>query len=290
MRRNLLLIILMVMTFVCSYSQQNQKPKSSFSNSGESSFTIIDRDSDSIYTYKIVETDYKLVYIALNDSSKLNYYFAKYTTTSESNTNSENQNREIEIEVHPLDNPERIDFKLKEACDDIILGTEIFTTKEDACCGGEDKLAIYDYNKKLIIKGNEKIISGSIPNSPLKIYIAWENEDSDETTLGTLHYSYNSKDKYDIKVKGILPSDSSTLRTPEISIITSNSKDEFNNETNEYTLWSLNGCNSKALVNNITIQIVFDCDYKHKKITLSFPIIKGKPFGKEDRQQIVFLK
>jgi hypothetical protein len=285
-----LLIILMVMTFVCSYSQQNQKTKSFFSNSGESSFTIIDRDSDSIYTYKIVETDYKLVYIALNDSSKLNYYFAKYTTTSESNTNSENENREIEIEVHPLDNPERIDFKLKESCDDIVLGTETFTTKEYACCGGEDKQSIYDYNKKLIIKGNEKIISGGVPNSRLKIYIAWENDDSDETTIGTLHYSYNSTDKYDIKVKGILPSDSCTLRTPEISIITSNSKDEFNNETNEYTLWSLNGCNSKASVNNITIQIVFDCDYKQKKITLSVPIIKGKPFGKEYRQQIVFLK
>lgn len=259
-----------------------------YSDYGQSTFILTSGDSISGYEFQTVETNYKLVYIALHDYRSLKHYFAKYTTNSKTCIGCEGQERTIRVGLNSFDNPQKTELTIEQDCDDLTLDVRNYKTAKYGCCANEDQLAIYDYNNKLIIEGDSKILLGEIPNSRISFYVAFKNEYRDTTYLGTLYYCYDSSVRYSIKIESKpLPSDSCSPFSPDILIHSNNAIDKFNKENNEYSLWSLNHIKSKDQINNLTLKVAYWCDSELNIDTLKIPIINGKPFGKDDRNQII---
>lgn len=259
-----------------------------YSDSDQSTFKITSGDSISGYDFQTVETNYKLVYIAPHNYNSLKHYFAKYTTISKTCTGCEGQERMIKVGLNSFDNPQKTELTIQQDCDELTLAPRTYKTAKFGCCGAEDQLAIYDYNNKLIIEGDSKILLGEIPNSRLNFYVAFKNEYLDSTYLGTLYFCYSSSDRYTIKIESKpLPSDSCSPFSPDILIHSANVIDKFNKENNEYSFWSLNHIKSKDQINDLTLKVAYWCDSELNLDTLKIPIINGKPFGKDDRNQII---
>ena len=149
---------------------------------------------------------------------------------------------------------------------------------------------IFNYENKQIIEGDDKIVTGSIPNSDLKIYVGFTQETNDSTVLGTLYYTtYHPKkvlESFAIKIKS-KPSNVRKCETywPKISLHTNKAIDKFDAYENEYTLWSLDKVESEDLIDNLTITFSIECTEKQDFKFLHIPIINGKPFGKDDKIQ-----
>lgn len=300
MKRLFLLTIYAVQLYSCADKHHHDKQynvssdskadtsKIIYADSGQSTFEILAGDTNSGYDFKTVETTYKLVFIAPHGYSNLKHYFAKYTTTSKTCTGCEGQERNIKVELNSFDNPQKTELTIEQDCDDLTLDVLTYRTAKYGCCGAEDELAIYDYDSKLIVEGDSKILLGEIPNSHLKLYVAYKQEYKDTTTLGTLYYCYNSSDRYSIKIKSNpLPSDSCSPFSPDIFIYSPSADDKFRKDNNEYSFWSLNKIENKNKINNLTLKIAYWCDSALHLDTLAIPIVNGRPFGKEDRQQII---
>ncbi|HWW41410.1 hypothetical protein [Pedobacter sp.] len=262
--------------------------KNVYADSGQSSFSILTGDSSTGgYDIKTVETTYKVVFIASHSDKNFKHYFAKYTTTSKTCTGCEEQQRNIHVELGAFDNPQKTAFIIDRDCDDLTLDGMTYKTVKYGCCGAEDKLQIFDYGNKSIIEGDSKIITGLIPNSSLKFYVAFKPDYKDTTTLGTLYYAYNSSDSYAIKIKSkLLSSEDCFIPSSNVIIYSANSHDKLL-ENNEYEFWSLNNIKTEDLINNITLKFSCACYSDVSKDTLEIPIINGKPFGKDERQQVL---
>lgn len=301
MTRILHLTIIAVFFCACSNRQEQNKAVISassdskndtsnilYGDSGQSKFIITAGDANSGYDFQTVETNYKLSFIALSGGySDLKHYFAKYTTISKTCTGCEGQERKIKVELHPFDNPKQTDLIIEKDCDDLTLDVHTYKTVKYGCCGAENELAIYDYQNKLIIEGDEKILLVNIPNSKINLFVAWKNYDKDTTIRGTLYFCYNSTDRYAVKIKNDVRSDNCTDISPDILIHTANTHDTYNKYNNEYHLWSLDKIDNKNQINNIQLKIAFDCDNATSLDTLKIPIINGKPFGKNERVQMI---
>ena len=289
-----LFIIVPILLASCHEGSQNKNifigitnkkfEKIVYTDSTKSSFISSDSTSNG-YTYKKIETAYKILFITPHPNSNLKHYVAKYITTTEASTNNEGQQRNIKIEIRPLDNPDKIEFTIQKDCDEIILNDDTYKTLNFGCCGAEDQIQLYDYDNKLIIEGDAKILIGEIPTSRIKIFVAYKNETRDSAFFGTLFYCYNSSDKYSIRIKGSLPSEKCSPFTPNIYMATSSSEDKFNKESNEYSFWSLNNAKNKNQINRLSLKIAFDCDNDLHLDTISIPIINGLPFGKNVKNQ-----
>lgn len=262
-----------------------------YADSGQSTFIITTGDRNIGYDFQTVETNYRRVYIALHGWGSLKHYFAKYTTTSKTSAGLEGQDRTIKVDLHPFDNPNKTELTIEHSCDDLTLNVATYQTVKYGCCGAEDELAIYDYDKKLIIEGDSKILLGEIPNSPVRMFVAYKKEYKDSTTLGTLYYCYSSSDRYTIKIKpNALSCGSHSPFSPNIFIYSTNPDDKFSEDKNEYSFWSLNDIENKNQVNNLTLKIAYECDEHPNRDTIAIPIINGKPFGKDDRNQIIMYR
>jgi len=175
---------------------------------------------------------------------------------------------------------------IKKECDNLSFENDHFKTVKYGCCGGDDAFAVYDFRSDLIIKGDVKIIKASIPNSEINFFASYKDNDDDSSFMGTVFYSFNNIDKYQIKISKTktLPFDCE-YRVPDIFIFSSDSNDKFRQDNNEYTLWSLNKIHSKSQINNISLKVVFECNAYPKNDTIIIPIINGKPFGKDAKIQ-----
>jgi hypothetical protein len=265
-------------------SEQPDTTKSIYSDSGLSRFEILSGDDATGYDFKTVETNYKLVYLDLDGDLK--HYFAKYVTTTRTCTGCEEPQRNIEVKLNSFDNPATTVRTINHDCDDLILDVDTYKTIDYGCCGGEDQLEIYSYDRKSIIEGDSKITVGSIPNSDVRLFIAYKRETNDTTTLGTLYLSYSASDRYAIKIKSKpLPEDLCSLFTPDISVQTRDSRDNYFETKNEYTFWSLDKISNQVEVNGLTIRITYDCESKSNLAPIEIPIIGGKPFGRNARDQ-----
>ncbi len=265
--------------------------KNIYSDVGQSSFAIVSRDTDSGYDFKMVEVNYKIAFIDPKGNKDFNNYFAKYTTTTKSCTGCEEDERSIKVELNTFDNPKTTVVTLEQKCDELTLDAQTYKTVKYGCCGAEDQIGIYDYANKLIAEGDSKIVIGDIPNSSLKMYVGYKQETKDSTFLGTIFFSYNSMDRYSIRIKSNpLPEDLCNPYSPDMVIYSSNPKDEYNKEAHEYTFWSLDKLDDQSKINNLTLKVHFDCEASYKIDKIEIPIIKGKPNGKDDRNQIVTLK
>jgi hypothetical protein len=179
---------------------------------------------------------------------------------------------------------------IERKCDDITFDVNTYKTTTYGCCGGQDKVEIYNYNNKQIIASDDKVIFAELPNSKISIYLGFQQELKDSTILGTLYYAYDSSDRYAIKIKSTpLPSDDCSPYAPELSIHSSSPKDKINKENNEYTLWSLDGAKDKNQINNLSLIVTFECEARLHIPKINIPIIHGLPFGKDEKnQEIVF--
>jgi len=262
-----------------------------YSDDGKAGFQITSIDSSNGYYFKTTETTYKVAFVALRDYSDLKHYIAKYTTDTKSCTGCEVQDRTIKVELKTFDHPDKTELTIQQECDELKLDVHDYKTARFGCCGAEDDLAIYDYNNKLIIRGDATIIHGDIPNSQVSFYVSYKPEYKDSTILGVLYLSYSSTDQYSITIKSKpLPEDYCSLFSPDVILESTDPDDKFEEETNEYTLWSLDEIKSANEINHLTLKVMYECDSKLHLQPLLIPIIHGKPFGKEERNQSVVFK
>lgn len=257
----------------------------SFSDTGESSFQLIKHDDETGYQYKSTEVNYKTVNINPFHAADGEYFIAKYTSLTSAATSKENMDKTIEVELRSMKNPDKTVLKIKQVCDDLTLEQDCYKTVKYGCCGAEDQIKLYNYDNKLIIEGTAQIIKGVIPNTDFNFYVAYKaNQDS--SSLGTIYYSYNSSESYEIKIKAD-PSVSKNCGnfSPNISVYSANSRDKFLKGDNEYQLWSLDGIKSKNEINNISLKVVFECADDCKFNIIVIPITNGKPFWKDEKIQ-----
>lgn len=290
MRRQLTILILLFGLFSCSTKDNSEKgvklDSLSFNDKDFSSIELFPIDSFSGNKFKIKEINYNIVYLDFYGDKDASRFIAKKTTTTEAHTGMEGQNRSIQIDLLPLDNPSKTALTIKHDCDDITLDFNNYKTVKYGCCGGENEYELYDYNNKLILEGNEQIILTRIPNARRNFYVSFKPEYRDTTILGRLHFSYSSSDNYQIVIKSNpLPSEQCSPFSPQLFIKTNDKQDRYISATNEFEIWSLNNIKDKEDINGINLQIVFDCDPELKLDTINIPIIKGKPFGKDDKIQ-----
>ncbi|MBI3481549.1 MAG: hypothetical protein HY015_00970, partial [Bacteroidetes bacterium] len=183
-------------------------------------------------------------------------------------------------ELNSLEQPERPKIVIEESCHEINFFEDYYETVKWGCCGAENQLEFYDYDKKLIIEGTSTITKCRIPNSHLRFFASID---------GGIRLSFSSSDQYLIQI--ISPpnfQDENCGPIPtDIIFESADSKDKYDQTNNEYEFWSLNGVKEKERINNLTIKVKWTCADVSEPIMI--PIINGKPFGKDERVQSVSL-
>lgn len=290
-------IIALLLSSCSDKPQQEQAPDNGnredsttnkYTDSGQSTFSILAIDSNSGYEFKTVETNYKTAYIDPDGDKNFDHYIAKYTTTTKSCTGCEQQERIVHVELTSFKEPHKNILTIEQKCDELALDATTYNTIKYGCCGAENQLAIYNYGNKLIAEGDAKITIGDIPNSPIKIYAGYTQEIKDSTIIGTIHFSYNSDDRYAIRIQSNqLPLDECNIYSPTIRLQSRNPRDKFDKEENEFTFWSLDKLDDTKKINQLSLKVDFECEPSLKVKALEIPIINGKPFGKDDRVQLI---
>jgi hypothetical protein len=258
-----------------------------FSDDGVSSFYIFSGND-----YKTVEVNYKVVYIIPDGYKKLGNYIAKYTTTTKVKWGEEGQDRNIKVELYDFENPSKLVMKIDKNCDELNLLIETYKTTIYGCCGAEENYEIFDYKHKSIIRADNQIILGEIPNPRIRFYVGFEQDFVDTLSLGLLNYSYNSNEKFTIKIRTRRNLEKDFLPfSPDIEILGGNDDKKSSEQSlAKYTFWSLNNkIRDKNSINNLTIRLTFPCENEAINNVIDIPIINGKPFGKEETTQEIYI-
>ncbi len=258
-----------------------------YEHSEPASFQLLKKDSTQGWQYRTDETTYKVVYVAL-EGKDTQHYIAKYRTLTDGATGLESQTRSIQISLSSLDNPGKTLLTAKHDCDELTLNARNFQTVKHGCCGSLDEVKLYDYQNRLIIEGDSKLIPAEVPNQ-FTFYLSFQAGGPDTTTIGTVHLSYSSAETYHIQVKASKPaSENCGPVVPALSLRSTSKKDSYNEGLSQYDLWSLEHSTSPEQVNGLTIRANFDCDPAIGLIEI--PIINGRPFGKADKNQVYWVK
>lgn len=77
---------------------------------------------------------------------------------------------------------------------------------------------------------------------------------------------------------------------PTILFQTNNPSDKFDANENVYTLWSFDQIDNEYLIDNLIVKFKLDCLENKDFKFLNIPIIKGKPFGKDDKIQEITIE
>ncbi|MBN8824864.1 MULTISPECIES: hypothetical protein [unclassified Spirosoma] len=260
---------------------------STYEDTETSSFQLLKKDSTQGWQYRTDETTYKVVYIALAGKDT-QHYIARYRTITNGATGLEGQTRSIQVSLSSLENPAKTRLKAKHDCDELTLNARNFQTVKHGCCGSLDQVKLYDYQNRLIIEGDSKIIPAEVPNQ-FTFYLSFQAGGSDKTTIGTVHLSYGSNEAYHIQIKSPKPaSENCGPVVPALTLRSASKKDSYNEGLNQYDLWSLEHSTSPSQLNNLTIRANFDCDPSLGLIDI--PIIKGRPFGKAETNQVYWIQ
>ena len=310
MNSKLIFFFLSVQILFCVGAQSQQKKIIKSKNADE--IILSDRTTSTIqifkersnngntgWYYKSSETHYDVIFNMGNPFGKIfndvplaldkdegDYYLSKFTTIIRKYQGSENDEKTIKVEITPLRKPYHKPLVIKKKCGGLALEDGYYKTVNYECCGGDDEYALYDFQNNLIIEGDVKVIIATIPNSKIKFFTGYKSNENDTSFMGTVFYSYNGTDKYQIRLNktSVLPS-SCGYRVPEVFISSSGGNDQVNQNKNEYTLWSLNKISNKKEINNISLEIAFECNEFSKNDTITIPIVNGMPFGKDNKIQ-----
>jgi len=264
----------------------NKKTQNAFfSDESTSSFYVISGNKEKGYVYQTVEINYAVLY-NIPDGYK-GYNVAKYIMTTTMDQAVEFPERNIKVEIYPFENPSKLIMKIDKDCDRIDLLDNTYKTTINGCCGNENVYEIFDYKHKSIIKTERRIVIGNFYNSKISFYVGFEKENED--SLGTLKYSYNSKEKYTIKMRTKQDYDY-IYYFPDIEILSDNENDKFSKSDYGYTFFSPRKISDKNSINNLTIRLIFSCENGENDIVVDIPIINGKPFRKEDKIQELYIE
>ena len=273
----------------------NQKTNNAFFfDESLSSFYVLSRDKNTGYDYETVEINYKVVFIIPDGYKELENYIAKYITRSKTCTGCEGQERNIKVELYSFDAPNRLVMKIDKNCDELTLFTSTYKTTIYGCCASENIYEIFNYKHKSIIQADNQIITGDIPNSKIKLYFGFTKDINDTLCLGSLNYSYNSDDKYTIRILTEKKLENTFLPfSPEIEILGGNNDRKHSDLMSgivRYTFWSLNKISNKNSINNLTIRLTFPYDSGTVNNVIDIPIVNGKLFGKDERIQEIYIE
>jgi len=288
MKPIVLIVLLIISQAAILYSQTNGKDNRqpyAYSDSSKSSISIVKIDTGNYanqYQYLIKESMYHIDY--LYKDGKLNHFIAKETTTTLSYSGTEGQQSHISINLIPLDNTTIESFAISKDCDGIDLRTDYYKTVDYGCCGGENLIRYYSYDKqKILCEGSNELRSYEIPNAHITCYIGFKTNDTKDSTLtGFLTIGYNTGAVF--KVALYEYNQKHSPFAPKITIVTGNPKDElFDKVDTPSRIWSLDGIGSISQINHITILLAFETELT--PFVVKIPIINGKPFGKSDEVQ-----
>ena len=254
---------------------------------GQSSI-VINNSGDSSKCYDIKSVEYKIVQIA-PEGEWINY-IAKESTSTVTCDGQEGQKRTIVVELSQVDRPKHTVYVLKHDADELFLEHDYYETVFYGCCDAEPIHRIYDYTGNLLLEGNARVLTGAIPNNPLKFFVSYTPTIDDTSILGTIKLVYDKDRKYDIKiVSSPLPLDFCSLYSPAISLVPSYSRDSFEVYENEYQLWELEPIQSIDEIRNVSILVEYQCEVYFKVEPIKIPLTNGKPFGKDSTVQHVTL-
>lgn len=265
----------------------------SFLDTGRSSI-VINNSGDSTRCYDIKSVNYTIVQIA-PEGEWINYV-ARQSQATVTCDGHEGQKRTIQVQLRPVDNPKHIAYVLQHECDEIYLEHDYYQTVTIGCCDAEPIHRVYDYNGKSILEGNVRILTGAIPNNPMKFFIAYTPTERDTTVgdtieVGAITLAYDKDSKYTIKVLSRpLPQDLCSQYSPEISIVPTYGRDSLELYGDEYQLWDFENIESTDEIRNISIFVEYLCEVYYPVEPVKIPITNGKPFGKNEEVQVIYLK
>ncbi len=268
--------------------QSGKKLKKQFQDSGTSFFEIIPNENpnDESLHYRTIETQYSVDGFCLDSARGIESFIVKTTTTTE-NVGFEQPNQTIDIEFRKFKKPKKVAFEIHENVNSIDLDTYTYTTHKYDCnevvCS-----ELYSYQNGLVLTGSI-ILSASIPNSPVKFNVAYDQHNDDSLTIGQVILNYGVNNQYIIYIRlDTLLTDPCYDLSPNHFSISTSEKPVIIKVGNTYDIWSLNKIESIEEIKNVNIDISFDsCENKNSG---SISLINGKPFGKNDRVQYITLK
>jgi len=263
-----------------------------FIDTGRSSI-VINNSGDSTKCYDIKSVDYSIVQIS-PEGEWINYV-ARQSRATVTCDGQEGQKRTIQVELRPVDNPKHVAYVIQHNADEIYLEHDYYQTVTIGCCDAEPIHRVYDYAGHPIIEGNVKIITGAIPNNPMKFFIGYtpafrDTTIGDTTTIGSIILAYDPKKKYTINVLSPpLPPDLCSQYSPEIMLVPTYGRDSLELFGDEYQLWDFENIESTDEIRNISIFVEYLCEVYYPVEPLKIPITNGKPFGKDELVQNVYL-
>jgi len=254
---------------------------------GQSSI-VINNSGDSTKCYDIKTVKYEIVQIA-PEGEWINY-ISKQSSSTITCDGQEGQKRTITVQLSPVDRPNNISYFIKHDADEIFLGHDYYETVFNGCCDAEPIHKIYDYESKLIIEGNAKILTGAIPNNSLKFFVSYKPSVQDTSMLGSIFLAYDAGNKYQIDIlSSPLPPELCSQYSPEFTLTSVNRRDTLDVFENEYQLWDLEPIESIDQISNIIIRVQYLCEVYFPVEPIEIPITRGKPFGKDSTHQQVIL-
>ncbi len=278
-------------------------------DSGRSSI-VINNSGDSTRCYDVKSVEYNIVQIA-PEGEWMNYV-SKQSTATITCDGQEGQKRIIKVELRPVDQPDHVAYTLLHNCDEIHLEHDYYQIVTYGCCDAEPIHRIYDYTRELILEGNARILTGAIPNNPLKFFVGYTPDTSiyrplsndpllqdtsaqdtsiqNTSVLGTLKLAFDANKKYEIKIMSPpLPPDLCSQYSPVITLIQTYSRDSLEVFQDEYQLWELENIQSIEEIRNVAIHVQYLCEIYYPVKPIIIPITKGRPFGKDSLVQTVHL-
>lgn len=237
--------------------------------------------------FRFTGVTYEPHYLLLNKSD-FDYYIAQFTTTTIFMEGAEGQQRIFNVKIKDKTNASKVLVEINQECDEIKLESTTYKTISYGCCGAPTVYEIYDYNNRKIVEGYEYIYEGSIPNSDITMFVGYTRDD-DENSIGTIHFSTSSSEKYTIKLKTTESNVDCGDSFDNLRFISSNSNDEEDKENHILTLWSMDEVKDVNTLNNITIELRSNCNLSNPSNIIRIPIINGKPFGNADKNQELFI-
>jgi len=253
------------------------------------SFVKITKQEEEHYEYEMLENNYSIEYLA--PEGKFANYLQKRRIKTISSTVNDIVNREIQIELLPYESQNLKTIKLKEKCHKLELKEKYYNTYTYGCCAEPMKLAVFSYKREPIIFATDRIIRADIWNNP-KIDGFWFGFEITENnqkplTIGILTLSYGTNDIYKIEFVAKNEEDNLIEKnsfTPQISIVSENTQDKMNYVEGVFQIMSLNKIKSFSEINGFAIEVLIYNKNENPE-TISIPIINGKPFGKNERNQ-----
>ena len=122
MKKLLLPAFLLISHFGCGQNSASVQKET-----GEATVEV-QPTADGSYIFHTVESNYKLVHVALPSRNPSSGYVAKFRTETKADVSAEGADRTIEVTLSPLSNLSENVFTTKQSCDELRLENKYYKT------------------------------------------------------------------------------------------------------------------------------------------------------------------